>query len=140
MATAYTFCKKKLRLHNLIVSISILSLVACTTTLDKQADYQIVHIVLVWLKEPNNEQHIRRIIEIVHQLKEIEEIEELRVGKSIPSKRKIVDDSYDIGLYMIFKNEESMHRYLVHPKHKHAVKTIIKPLTRKIRVHDFLSE
>ena len=137
MATAYTFCKKKLIVRNLIVSIFILSLVACTTTIDEHTDSQVVHVVLVWLKEPNNEQHIQQIIEATQQLKEIEELKQLRVGKSISSDRKIVDDSFDVGIYMIFDDTKAMHRYLIHPKHKEAVKNVIKPLSNKIRVYDF---
>ena len=72
-----------------------------------------------------------------NQLKEIPYIQEMRIGKSIPSDRTIVDDSFDVGLYMIFANQEDMQRYLVHPDHKNAVKTVLKPLASKIQVYDF---
>ncbi len=118
----------------IILSISLLS---CTTLAVNKTEKQVVHVVLIWLKAPGNEQHIERIINTTHQLKEIEEIKQLRIGKSISSNRKIVDDSFDIGLYMIFDSNEAMQNYLIHPIHKHAVRTIIKPLAVKIRVHDF---
>ena len=124
-------------LRTSILLIFILSLAACSSLLNSTSDTQVVHIVLVWLKEPHNEQHVQKIIEATQQLKEIKELKQLRVGESISSDRKIVDDSFDIGIYMIFDDTKAMNRYLIHPKHKEKVKNIIKPLSKKIRVHDF---
>ncbi len=124
-------------LRTSILLIFILSLAACSSLLNSTSDTQVVHIVLVWLKEPQNEQHVQKIIEATQQLKEIKELKQLRVGESISSDRKIVDDSFDIGIYMIFDDTKAMNRYLIHPKHKETVKNIIKPLSKKIRVHDF---
>jgi len=98
---------------------------------------KIVHVVLLWLKEPNNEEHIRNVITATKELEQIPEIQELQVGKSIPSDRPIVDDSFDVGLTMIFDSQQSLERYLVHPKHKAAVKSVLRPLTSKILVYDF---
>ena len=120
------------------ITIMCLVLIACTSTATKSINENgIVHIVLIWLKEPGNQNHMKKIIDISNQLKEISEIQEMQVGRSIPSDRKIVDDSFDVGLYMIFTDNEDMQRYLVHPKHKEAVKTVLKPLASKIIVYDF---
>ena len=123
--------------RNLILLMFFASLAACSGLINNHSDPQIVHIVLVWLKEPGNEHHAQQIIDATQKLKEIEELKQLRIGKSISSDRIIVDDSFDIGIYMIFDDAEAMHRYLIHPKHKNAVKNVIKPLSRKVRVHDF---
>ena len=122
------------------ISIIVLCLIlpAYTTTATKTtSENVIVHVVLIWLKEPGNQDHIQKIINVSSQFKEISEIQELRVGKSIPSERKIVDNSFDVGLYMIFTDQEDMQRYLVDPKHKAAVKKVLKPLSSKIIVYDF---
>ena len=110
-------------------------LVECSTTNYDQERY-VIHIVLIWLKEPGNEQHIKRIVDQSKNLKQISEIRQLRVGKSIPSNRKIVDDSFDVGIYMTFDSMEDMQRYLQHPIHKMAVKTVIKPLSERLLVYD----
>ena len=120
------------------IAILCLMLIACTSTVTKTTnENRIVHIVLVWLKESGNKNHMQQIIDISDQLKEIPEIQQMQVGRSIPSDRKIVDDSFDVGLYMIFTDQGDMQRYLVHPKHKEAVKTVLKPLASKIIVYDF---
>lgn len=122
------------------IIILCMTLSACASSAtSKTQENTVVHVVLIWLNEPGNAEHFQQVIDVTNQLKEIPDIQELRVGKAIPSDRKIVDDSFDIGLYMIFENQTSMQRYLNSPEHIEAVKTILKPLARKIRVHDFAS-
>lgn len=119
----------------IIVLCVILSACTSVETTKSQENY-VVHVVLIWLKEPGNQKYIQQVIEMSNQLKEIQGIQEMRIGKSIPSNRKIVDASFDIGLYMVFDNLEDMEAYLVHPKHKKAVTTILIPLASKILVYD----
>jgi len=122
------------------ISIIVLcvALSACTSTATTNIqENTVVHVVLIWLKESGNQGHTQQVIEVSNQLKEIPGIREMRVGKSIPSDRKIVDDSFDVGMYMVFDNLENMEGYLVHPEHKKAVTDALKPLSSKIQVYDF---
>lgn len=122
------------------ISIMILcvTLSACASSkTSKTQENTVVHIVLIWLNESGNAEHIQQVIDVSNQLKEIPYIQEMRVGKSIPSDRKIVDDSFDVGLYMVFDSKAAMQRYLLHPDHKNAVKTVLMPLASKILVYDF---
>lgn len=106
----------------------------------EQGKNNIVHVVLIWLHEPGNTEHIEKIIQVSEKLKEIPDIQELHVGSSIPSDREIVDDSFDVGLTIIFNSESDLQHYLAHTKHKHTVKKVISPLSRKILVYDFKSD
>ena len=118
----------------LCISVSACAVLS-TNNIEEKA---VVHVVLIWLKEPGNHEHIQQVISASKQLEEIAYIQEMRVGKSIPSERTIVDDSFDVGLYMVFDNQKDMERYLVHPKHKSVVINHLKPLADKILVYDFL--
>jgi len=114
-----------------------LAIFSCSSTGEhEQPKDEVVHVVLIWLKEP---EHMQQIINESRRLREISELQQLRVGKSIPSDRKVVDDSFDIGLYMTFNNQEDMQRYLIHPEHKDVVNTVLKPLVSEIKVYDFKS-
>lgn len=119
----------------IMLCVMLTACVSAATT--KTQERKIVHIVLVWLKEPGNQEHIQQVVDVSNQLNEIPDIQELRVGASIPSERKIVDDSFDVGVYMIFENQASLARYLVHPDHKNIVKTVLTPLASKVLVYDF---
>ncbi len=116
------------------------SVSACASSISKkQPEEHIVHVVLIWLQDSGNTEHVKKIIQATRELKDIPEIQEIRVGNSIPSDRKIVDDSFDVGLYMIFKSQEEMQHYLVHPKHKQVVQDTLRPFASKIVVYDFFS-
>ena len=64
-------------LRNLILFIFIFNLAACSGLINDHSDPQVVHIVLVWLKEPGNEHHAQQIIDTTQKLKEIEELKQL---------------------------------------------------------------
>jgi len=126
-----------MRVYTIILML-VVTLSACVSSSTIQPQKNIVvHVVLIWLEETGNQEHIQQVIDVSKRLKEIPDIQELQVGKSIPSDRKIVDDSFDVGLYMVFASKEAMYRYLEHPKHQDAVKNNLKPLASKFLVYDF---
>ena len=100
-------------------------------------DSRIVHVVLVWLKEPGNAEQRARVIEATRGFATIPGVEEIRVGEPIPSQRAAVDDSFDIGLYIIFSSKEALETYLSHPEHKAAQRTVLRPLVKKAIIYDF---
>lgn len=139
--------KNSLIITKLLLIFLTLLLFGCTSFRDPAQETQnefasvrsgVMHIVMVWLKEPGNEAHIKKVIAATEGLETIEEIQAIHVGLSIVSDRKIVDDSFDIGITMMFDNVDAMQRYLTHPEHKQTVKTILQPLASKILVYDFL--
>jgi hypothetical protein len=101
---------------------------------------RIVHVVLVWLKEPGNPDHRARITEATRRFSEIPGVDEVRVGEPLASERPTVDDSFDVGLYMTFPSKEALRNYLAHPEHKAAQRAILQPLVRKAVVYDFADE
>ena len=62
---------------------------------------------------------------------------EVRVGEVILSDRKIVDDSFDVGIFLSFASTGDMAEYITHPQHKKAVEEVLGPLMEKIVVYDF---
>jgi len=97
----------------------------------------VVHVVLVWLNEPGNAADRAQIVETTRALAQATGAEDVRVGAVLPSKRPVVDDSFDIGLYMVFPSREALQAYLTHPAHEKAVESILRPLSRKTIVYDF---
>jgi hypothetical protein len=98
---------------------------------------QIVHVVLVWLKEPGNADHRARIIEATRRFAAIPGVDEIMVGQPIPGERPTVDDSFDVGLTMIFSSKQALESYLMHPDHRAAQQAIMRPLVNKVVVYDF---
>lgn len=100
----------------------------------------VIHVVLVWLKEPGNAEHRQRIIEGSKKLEGIPGIQELKVGQPIMSERDVVDDSFDIGLYMTFPNQKAMQAYLTHIEHVEIVRNEFIPVMDRYLVYDFTDE
>jgi hypothetical protein len=98
---------------------------------------RVVHVVLVWLNEPGNEDHKAQIIEATRGFSTMPGVEEIRVGGPVSSDRAVVDDSFDIGLYITFSSKEALQTYLDHPQHKAAQQAVLRPLAKKAVVYDF---
>ena len=98
---------------------------------------QVEHVVMVWLKHPGNAQERAKLIEASRQLREIPGVISVSGGTPIPSKRPIVDASFDVGLVIRFENAAAMNAYLTHPIHVKLTNEVLKPASRKVVVHDF---
>lgn len=117
----------------------VLHLSACSglQTSPVDNDASVHHVVFVWLKDsPNKAAHKQQVLVGSEQLRSILGLQSLHVGTAIPSSRKIVDDSFDVGLHMVFASEQAMNTYLKHPVHVAFVKSI-KPQIKKLLVYDF---
>ena len=95
------------------------------------------HLVLCWLKEPGNGEHQEKIIEVTKSFREIPGVLDAQAGKSVPSDRSIVDDSFDVGILIVVESKEALDEYLRHPLHDDAKKKILLPLVDRLVVYDF---
>ncbi len=103
-------------------------------------DTAVVHVVLVWLKEPGNLEHRQRIIEISREFETIPGVIDVSVGEVVPSDRSIVDDSFDVGLYLTFSSVDAMNTYLADDRHQQALREVFRPLSERYIVYDFEDE
>jgi hypothetical protein len=99
---------------------------------------KLYHFVLCWLKEPKNEVHRQKIIEVTKSFRDIPVVLNAQAGQVIMSDREIVDDSFDVGILIVTKNQEDLQKYLDHPIHQQAKKEVLLPLVEKILVYDFM--
>ena len=97
----------------------------------------VVHTVFLWLQQPGDAQHRQQLLKASDRLRSIPGVLDIRFGEVIESERDIVDDSFDVGIYFYFNDVAAMNAYLVHPLHKAVVAQEIKPLVKRIVVHDF---
>ena len=99
---------------------------------------KLYHVVLCWLKEPKNEVHRQKIIEVTKSFRDIPVVLNAQAGQVIMSDREIVDDSFDVGILIVTKNQKDLQKYLDHPIHQQAKKEILLPLVERILVYDFM--
>lgn len=131
----------KLFLFGLTLGAAIL-LSSCNTCPFAGSQHgKVNHAVFVWLKKPGNAADRQKLIDAAKMLKrDIPDVEALTVGPMLPSKRPIVDSTYDVGFVMRFANQAAMDRYEQSPTHQNAVKNVLMPMVRKIQVYDFMTE
>lgn len=97
----------------------------------------LAHVVLVWLKEPGNAAHRQQIIEASQQLTDIDGVLSVATGQSVPSQRDVVDDSFDVGLYVELESADALASYATDPLHVSILKNDIAPVTERYIVYDF---
>jgi len=95
-----------------------------------------VHMVYIWLKEPDNEAHRKTFIKNTKSfLKEIDEIVSWYVGTPANTPRDVVDNSYSFSILVTFKNRADQDIYQEHEAHVDFVeKTSM--LWNRVQVYD----
>ncbi len=105
-----------------------------------EGDQKITHVVMVWLKEPGNEQMREKFIKASKALNNLPGVIHRHSGVVVPSDRMVVDDTFDVAVTVTLKNKQALQNYLNHPKHKKVLHDKIKPLVNRVVVYDFISE
>ena len=89
----------------------------------KETSHPVIHHALFWLKNPDSQEDLNRLIEGVRTLKDVEVVRQLYVGTPASTeKRDVVDNSYHVSEVMIFDSVEDQAAYQVHPIHQKFVK------------------
>ncbi|MDK3161858.1 Dabb family protein [Kamptonema cortianum] len=123
----------------LIISFLLMGM-ALPAPCQAEESLAVAHVVVVWLKEPGNQEQIDKIIATSRGFHKIPGVTSVKAGRAISSERPVVDSSYDVAIIITFANERAMREYDTHPLHKKAVEEVIKPLVEKFIVYDFFEE
>ena len=98
---------------------------------------EIEHTVLVWLKRPGSAKDRRALIRATEDLRASTGlIRSFRSGRPVPSDRPVVDDSFDLAIFMRFADRQALAEFETHPAHQQAKKDILQPLARKVLIYD----
>jgi len=95
------------------------------------------HVVIFW-NDPTNSHAADELISGANKfLKGIPGILQFHIGKMTASHRPVVDQSYQVGLNLIFTGRKAQDDYQAHPQHVEFVDKYVKPLVKKVVVYDF---
>jgi hypothetical protein len=100
----------------------------------------VTHVVVVWLKRHGNADDQSKLIAAAKSLKSIDGVRSVDVGTMLPSKRPIVDSTYDVAVVFRFSDEKSLRAYEKNPVHLRVVKEVLKPLSSKLLIYDFVEK
>ncbi|MDP8245487.1 MAG: Dabb family protein [Candidatus Hinthialibacter antarcticus] len=95
-----------------------------------------VHMVFFWLKPEATEEDKKSMInDCMKDLAAIESVNHLWAGKPAGTPREVVDNSYDLGLIVVYDDQAGHDAYQDDPRHVAFVQKY-KPLFEKIQVFD----
>ena len=77
-----------------------------------------VHHVIFWLKEPENQDSIKKFYSEIQELRKIETLDSCIIGTPAHTPREVVDNSYQFSLMTVFKSKKDHDIYQAHPIHK----------------------
>jgi hypothetical protein len=118
------------------VVVLALLLPGAATANGETPDSGIKHVVLCWLNEPGNAEHRQRVVDTSKELLVIPEVQNLVIGAPVPSDRPNVEDSFDVGLVMSFRDEAGLQTYLGHSEHMSRVRNTLAPLCGRVQIVD----
>ncbi len=96
------------------------------------------HVVIFWIKPDAATDAADQLIAGCHQyLKDLPGVVNFHVGRMIPSHRPVVDQSYHVGLNVVFTDKAAEEAYQIHPTHLEFVEKVFKPLCERATIFDF---
>lgn len=95
------------------------------------------HIVIFWTK-PDVPEAVEQLLAGMEQyLRPIPGVQSFHAGRMVPSHRPVVDQTYQVGLNIIFPDKATQDAYQVHPLHVEFVEKVFKRVCDRVVVYDF---
>jgi len=96
-----------------------------------------IHHVYFWLKHPESNEDLQKLVEGLEALATVEEIKMYHIGLPAPTDREVIDNTYSISWLNIFETSEDHDAYQIHPKHLKFISDC-SSLWSKVKVYDSL--
>ena len=95
------------------------------------------HVVIFWTDPAKPNATDELIAGANKYLKSIPGIVYFHVGKMATSHRAVVDQTYQVGLNIVFLDKQAQDDYQAHPQHVEFAEKVAKPMARRVVVYDF---
>jgi hypothetical protein len=92
------------------------------------------HVVLMWLKHPESAADRAQLIRASHSLRMIPGVLQVQTGRTVP--RAGIDQSFDLGVVITFRDRPALQRYEEDPRHIAAMRRYLRPLVRRYVVYN----
>jgi len=101
---------------------------------------QITHVVLFWLKRPGNADDQNVLLRALRTLRRFRGVNDIRVGRALPVDRPGLEQSFDLGVVVIFRDREALEKFEHDPRRGGALDAMLQPLVRRYTVYNFANE
>ncbi|MEZ0541795.1 Dabb family protein [Fibrella arboris] len=94
-----------------------------------------IHSVYFWLAKPESDDDRAALKAGLESLRGVDAIHHIDIGVAAPTRRPVIDHTYDFALLMTFTDEASHDVYQVHPIHLAFVEHC-KHLWSRVQIYD----
>ncbi len=101
---------------------------------------QVTHVMLFWLKRPGNVDDQNLLLRALRTLRRVRGVNDVRVGKSLPVARPGLEQSFDLGVVMTFRDRETLEKFERDQRREQAIDAMLRPLVRQYTVYNFVNE
>src|SRR5437667_7499850 len=82
---------------------------------------QVTHVMLFWLKRPGNVDDQNFLLRALRTLRRARGVNDMRVGRSLPVDRPGLEQTFDLGVVMTFRDREPLETFERHPPREQAI-------------------
>jgi hypothetical protein len=101
---------------------------------------QVTHVMLFWLKRPGNVDDQNFLRRALRTLRRARGVNDMRVGRPLPVDRPSVEQSFDLGVVITFRDREALEKFERDQQRKQAIDAVLGPLVRRYTVYNFVNE
>ena len=95
------------------------------------------HVVIFWTDQKNPKSSEALLAGAEKYLRPIPGVVNFHIGRMVASHRRVVDQSYQVALNLVFSDKKAQDDYQVHPQHLEFVEKVFKPNCARCVVYDF---
>jgi hypothetical protein len=101
---------------------------------------QVTHVMLFWLKRPGSVDDQNFLLRALRTLHRVRGVNDVRVGRSLPVARPGLEQSFDLGVVMTFRDLEALEKFQRDQRREQAIDAMLRPLVRQYTVYNFVNE
>src|SRR5439155_25810515 len=88
---------------------------------------QVTHVMLFWLKRPGNVDDQNFLRRALRSLRRVRGVNDVRVGRSLPVARPGLEQSFDPGVVMTFRDREALGKFERDQRREQAISALLRP-------------
>ena len=119
---------------------SALSLTSTSAQAAAPRSGYVTHVMLFWLKRPGNMDDQNFLLRALRTLRRARGVTEVRVGRALSVDRPGLEQSFDLGVVMTFRDREALEKFQRDQQRDQAIDAMLRPLVRQYTVYNFVNE
>ena len=101
---------------------------------------QVTYVMLFWLRRSGNVDDQNVLLRGLRTLRSVRGVNGVRVGRPLPVDRPGLEQSFDLGAVVIFRDREALQKFERDPRRRGALDAMLQPLVRRYIVYNFANE